>query len=192
MALNMEFNQTKLFLIKNEKVNLSEDDRPIVKRLKPSSDEAQYDKFYSLYAFDEIGYHRELKKIIEERNLKGVYCLPLAERKEIRKKHYVLDIYGERMSKSDENHIFRIAVLHKIYNNIYSQFLFKYALYEDVTNIDGLLFYQEELQCEIDGFQMKSLKVRVLAHLELLRLLKKGYDIKESVKRVRKEFLNGN
>ena len=56
MVNAVEFNQTKLFLIKNENVSLSDDDRPIVKRLKPSSDEAQYDKFYSLYAFDEIGY----------------------------------------------------------------------------------------------------------------------------------------
>lgn len=112
--------------------------------------------------------------------------MPLAERKRIRKKHYSLDVNGEKMSKSDEKHIFRISVLHKIYNAIYSHFLFKFTLLEDVTNIDGLLFYQEELQAEIDGMQMKSIETRIYAHLELLRLLKKGFEIKEAIKEVLK------
>lgn len=176
-----EIEQMRLFnIIKNDiKVDIAQTSS---KRLKLSSEEPQYDKFYTLYAFDEIGYHRELKHIIKKQKLKGVYCLPLAERKKIRNKHYSLDINGDRMPKSDEKHIFRISVLHKIYNAIYSHFLFKFALNEDVTNIDGLLFYQEELQAEIDGMQMKSIEDRIYTHLTLLRLLKQGKEIKEALK----------
>ena len=167
-------------------------DEPITKHIREVSDEAQYDKFYSLFAFDEIGYHKELKKIIKQRNLKGVYCIPLAERKEIREKFYVRDIYGDKMPKSDEKHIFFIKVLHNIYNEIYSMLALGMAMYEDITELDGLLFYQEELQAEIDGFQMKSIRIRLKAHIELLRRLRRGYTIKESVKKVRKRWLNGD
>lgn len=184
-----EIEQMRLFnIIKNDiRVDAAQTSS---KRLKSSSEEPQYDKFYTLYAFDEIGYHRELKHVITKRKLKGVYCLPLAERKRIRNKHYSLNVNGERMPKSDEKHIFRIRILHKIYNATYSHFLFKFALHEDVTNIDGLLFYQEELQAEIDGMQMKSIETRIYAHLKLLRLLKQGKSIKEAVMKI-KELYNG-
>lgn len=155
-----------------------------LKRLKSSSANPQYDKFYTVYAFDEIGYHRELKRIIKEKKLNGVYCLPLSERKKIRNKHYPLDIYGNKMPKNDEKHIFRIAVLHRIYSAIYSHFLFKFAFHKNITNIDGLLFYQDDLQAEIDGTQMKSIEDRIYAHLALLRLLKQGKSIKEAIREV--------
>lgn len=182
-----EIEQIRLFnIIKNDiKVDVAQTSS---KRLKSSSQEPQYDKFYTLYAFDEIGYHRELKHVITKQKLKGVYCLPLAERKRIRNKHYSLDINGEKMPMSDEKHIFRMAVLHKIYNAIYSHFLFKFALFEDVTNIDGILFYQEELQAEIDGMQMKSIATRIYAHLSLLRLLKQGKNIKEAVNKIKELY----
>lgn len=189
MVNAVKLEQVKLFLINKESIELPKENELFTKIIKNSSEEEQYDKFYSLWAFDEIGYHKHLKKVFKERNIRGAYDLSLEERKKLREKFYVLDDFGEKIILGDQKHIFRSHLLWRILSEIYAQFAMKYALYEDVTNIDGLLFYQEELQCEIDGFQMKSLKVRVLAHLELLRLLKKGYDIKESVKRVRKEFL---
>lgn len=191
MVNAVQLEQVKLFLVVDNVVELPKENELFTKIIKNSSEEEQYDKFYSLYAFDEIGYHKELKKIFNERKIRGAYDLSLEERKKLREKFYVLDDFGEKIILGDQKHIFHSHLLWRILSEIYAQFAMKYALYEDVTNIDGLLFYQEELQCEIDGFQMKSLKVRILAHLELLRLLKKGYDIKESVKRVRKEFLNG-
>lgn len=191
MVNAVKVEQVRLFLINKEFIELPKEDEIFTKTLKISNEEEQYDKFYSLFAFDEIGYHKRLKKVFEERKIRGAYDLSLKERKKLREEFYVLDDFGEKLQFSDQKHIFRSHLLWRLMSAVYAQFAMKYALYEDVTNIDGLLFYQEELQCEIDGFQMKSLKVRVLAHLELLRLLKKGYDIKESVDRVRKEFLNG-
>ena len=163
----------------------------LTRKIRVSSEEAQYDKFYSLFAFDEIGYHKELKKIIEKRKLAGVYCISLEERKQIREKHYVRDFYGEKMSKNDEQHIFLIKALHNIYNAIYSYCALGQLMNEDITDIYGLLFYQEELQAEVDGFQMKSIKVRLKAHIEMLRRLRKGYTIREAVSKVRRRWLNG-
>lgn len=188
----VEFFQHKMFCVVDEKIEIGTEENPFFKKLKNSSPEEEYDKFYSLFAFDEIGYHREIKELIKSKKLKGAYGLSLQERKAIREKYYVLDIYGEKMPKSDEKHIFLIKALHNIYFELYRKYSLGMVMYEDITALDGLLFYQEELQAEIDGFQMKSIRIRLKAHIELLRRLRKGYTVKEAVKKVKKRWLNGN
>ena len=77
----------------------------------------------------------------------------------------------------DERHIFRVKTLHHLYSiifgysgvNVFEQF--------ERKNIDGLTIWREERQAEITGTSNLSIKERILIHLKLLRLLRKGFSV---------------
>lgn len=87
----------------------------------------------------------------------------------------------------DERHIFRIKTLHKLYSlifgycnvNIFEQF--------ERSDINGLTIWGEDRQAEIENSCYLPLKDRVTIHLRLLRYLRKGFSVEESVERVRNE-----
>ena len=84
----------------------------------------------------------------------------------------------------DERHIFRIKTLHKLYALIYGYTGVNIFEQFEKKNIGGLIVWGEEKQAEITGTSNLSIKERVLTHLRLLRLLRSGFSVKESLERI--------
>jgi len=61
-----------------------------------------WDKFYTVYMFDDIKYHKLCKE------------QPNTDRESLKLQCYVKDEYGKRIHLGDQKHIFRIRSLHKI------------------------------------------------------------------------------
>lgn len=82
----------------------------------------------------------------------------------------------------DERHIFRIRALHGIYSLIFGYCgVNPFERFEKVE-LNGLTIWVEDLQAEITGSEMWSIKDRVKAHIKLLRLLRQGNDVKKAIK----------
>lgn len=88
---------------------------------------------------------------------------------------------GEWFYDSDEKHIFRIKDLQKIHLLIYGYC--GIDLFEQAEKIekDGITCWIEDKQAEIQGTWNLPLKDRVLIHLNLLRLLRQGIELKKAV-----------
>lgn len=84
----------------------------------------------------------------------------------------------------DERHIFRIKTLHKLYSLIYGYSGINIFEQFERKDINGLTVWGEEKQAEITGTSNLSIKERVLTHLRLLRLLRSGFSVKESLERI--------
>jgi hypothetical protein len=183
--------QAKLFIYnkKTDELHVAvSHDMPLLEEIKEKSEQPQYDKFYSLYAFDEVSYHRLLKDYINHFKLESVYKIPYEERKKMREDCYIKDIYGDKMPKGDEKHIFRIATLNKLNHKLYVMYLFSFEVLHEVDNIGGILFYHEDQTAEIDGFQNKSIKERIQSIIMLMRELKKCNRTKICVDKVKERF----
>jgi hypothetical protein len=158
-------------------------------KIKEIKEPPQYDKFYSLYVFDEITYHRLLKAYMRVKKINNVYDIDYLIRKEIREICHPVDEYGKKRIKGDERHIFRMSVLQKILAKLYQEVLFKIEwTAQEVYYTYGLAIYREDEQAEIDGTQMLSIKERVKLHLQLLKMIKKGNDIENSVNEIKERF----
>lgn len=180
-----------------------------------------WDKFYTVYMFDEIKYHKLCKE-------QGV-----TNRHELKKQCYVLDDDGKRIYLGDENHIFRIKNLHSIQMELanYCKDLRTHINYwegdcsESVVRDYYTLFYErydkgtythgkvkpvkkvtksqlslfdietpqneyrilnawEYYAVELNNTWQLSIKERVLLHLEVLRLCKKGMSLEDACKNV--------
>lgn len=87
----------------------------------------------------------------------------------------------------DEKHIFRYAVLQRLYSilygfcnvNIFEQF--------DSKEYQGLIIWGEDKQAEIANTWQLPLGDRVKIHLKLLRLLRNGFSVSESLERIYNE-----
>lgn len=183
--------QAKLFIYnkKTDELRVAvSSTEPLFEPIKERTEKPQYDKFYSLYAFDEITYHKKLKEVITKYQLEEVYQIPYKERKEMRESCYILNQDGEKMPMGDEKHIFRISTLNRLYNKLYFMYLCSFEVLNEVDNIGGLLFYHEDKTAEIDGFQLFPIKERIQAMIMLIRELKTDYNTKRCVDKVKKRF----
>lgn len=152
----------------------------------------QWDKFYSVYAFDEIKYHKLLAEYFKEHNKLGIYDLTNREIGVIRKQCYALDKEKQKQHLGDEKHIYRYAILNKIQTELskYLEYSISKKNYTDLNN--GLIMWKESYevknkivnyyQIEIIGTENLSLKERVIKHLTLLRLLRNKVPVTEAVK----------
>ena len=85
----------------------------------------------------------------------------------------------------DERHIFRIKTLHKLYSiifgysgvNVFEQF--------ERKDLNGLTVWGEERQAEIQNTSYLPLRARVTLHIRLLRYLRKGFSVEESLERIK-------
>jgi hypothetical protein len=92
---------------------------------------------------------------------------------------------NEIQYNGDENHIFRIKTLHRLYSlifgycnvNIFEQF--------ERSDIHGLTIWGEDRQAEIENSCYLPLKDRVTLHLRLLRYLRKGFSVEVAVRLAR-------
>lgn len=85
-----------------------------------------WDKFYTVYMFDQTKYHRLIEAVVnkdesklsaDERELLKDYTI--FQREEIKELCYVRDNEGNKKPLGDETHIFRIRTLHKLYAKLY-------------------------------------------------------------------------
>lgn len=81
----------------------------------------------------------------------------------------------------DERHIFRIKALHRIYSLIYGYCGINPFERNKKIELNGLTVWFEDMQAEITGSEMWSIKKRVKAHIKLLKLLRLGYTLQNAV-----------
>ena len=84
----------------------------------------------------------------------------------------------------DERHIFRIKTLHKLYSMLYGYSGVNVFEQFEKKDLNGLTIWGEERQAEIKDTSYLPLKDRVTLHIKLLRLLRKGFSIEESLRRI--------
>lgn len=159
---------------------------------KKRKKQPQWDKFYSVFAFDEIKYHKLLADYFKEHNLNGIYDLTKNELHSLKKQCYIISENGLLKHRGDEKHIFRYAVLYKIQSELCNYIEHTIPENDNLDLNNGLVIWKEsyesrkriinELQIEIKGTERLSLYERVKKHIKLLRLLKKGWEVKEAVK----------
>lgn len=87
----------------------------------------------------------------------------------------------------DEKHIFRTQTLQRLYSLIYGYTGINIFEQFEKKEISGLTVWGEDKQAEITGTEMLGIKDRVILHLQLLRLLRKGFSIDEAICRVKSE-----
>lgn len=162
-----------------------------------------YIKFYSIYQYDRFKFTELLKIWLETDEGKNRTLESLkAKQDEILELCYVRDKDGHLLRDSDENHIFRYPTLAKIYNLIYN--LIGANPFVESYEQDGLIVsrdvytkedyeYQGKMykgqefvnvSASIKGTDNLPIKQRVIIHIRLLRLLRKGLSIKEALCRL--------
>lgn len=159
-----------------------------------------YIKFYSIYQYDREKFTKLLKIWLETDEGKNRTLETLkAKQSEILELCYVKDAEGNLLRDSDENHIFRYPTLAKIYRLIYNQI--GANPFDNYYEQDGLrvirdIYTEEEykyqgktykgqkfvnVSASIKGTDNLPIKIRVIIHIRLLRLLRKGLSIKEAL-----------
>jgi hypothetical protein len=136
-----------------------------------------YIKFYSLYQYDRLLFTKLMKEWLQTpEGINRTYQDLINKQNEILEKCYKRDKDGKKLKDSDEPHIYRIQTLHKIYSQLYGYMRF---LHKGEAEI--IMYYdEEEAKLNINDLKM-PIKKRVIIHLRLLWLLKKGYSIKDSL-----------
>lgn len=159
-----------------------------------------YIKFYSLYQYDRDKFTKLLKIWLDTEEGKNRTIETLkAKQDEILELCYIRDERGNPLKDSDERHIYRIKTLAKIYRAIYNQIgvnPFNNDYVQDGLRIVREIYTDEEYEyrgkiykgqkfvnesasiCGTDGWTIKK---RIIIHLRLLRLLRKGLSIKEAL-----------
>jgi hypothetical protein len=94
---------------------------------------------------------------------------------------------GETQFLGDEKHIFRIAVLQRLYSILYGYCNVNPFDKFERKNINGLIVWQEDKQAEIQNTSRLPIGERVKIHLRLLRLLRNGFSVSESLERIKNE-----
>lgn len=183
-----------------------------------------WDKFYSVYMFDNIKYHKLCKQF------------PNESREELKNKCYVLDESNNRIYLGDARNIYRVKTLHQVQellatycmnlrNKIknywdlhcsaevkFNDFTFYYERYdkgsyvyytspnvktvtkntpqlslfevEKPSNVFEIRQPHEICQVELNNTWQMSIKDRLKLHIAVLRLCRKGVDIRIACKSV--------
>lgn len=100
---------------------------------------------------------------------------------------HINPLTDELQYDGDERHIFRIRNLQNIYSKLYGFTGVNPLERADKIEMHGLTVWLEDMQAEIEGTEMLSIKERLQVHVKLLKLLKHGYDVKEAVSKVKGE-----
>ena len=135
-----------------------------------------YKKFYSIWQYDRLKF-RELLNI----HLRNPATSPFKNQWEILDECYVRDEKGLKLKDSDEKHIFRAGVLERIYGKIFDYTGIMPNEEAGIIKENGLNIYPSECQAEIEGTWQESIENRLRLHIKLLRLLREGFSIRESI-----------
>lgn len=99
---------------------------------------------------------------------------------------FILDEEGKRIPLGDEKHIYRIATLHRIKEQIYNYCNINPFESFETKQLEGLIIWGKDKQAEIPNTWDLSIKDRAVLHIKLLRLLRKGFSIKEALNDIQK------
>lgn len=159
-----------------------------------------YIKFYTIYQYDREKFTKLLKIWLETDEGKNRTLDTLkAKQDEILELCYKRDENGNKLRDSDENHIFRYPTLAKIYKLIYNQIganPFNTFYEQDGLIVSRDVYTKEDytyqgktykgqkfvnVSASVKGTDNLPIKLRVIIHIRLLRLLRKGLSIKEAL-----------
>lgn len=162
-----------------------------------------YIKFYSIYQYDREKFTKLLKIWLETDEGKNRTLETLkAKQQEILELCYIRDNQGKILKDSDENHIYRYKTLVKIYELIYNQIganPFNNNYTQDGLRIIREIYTDEDytykgkiykgqkfinISASIENTDNLPIKARVIIHIRLLRLLRKGLSIREALWRL--------
>lgn len=181
--------------------DLKEEEREILKKyLKYPTKRIRYKRpnylnFYTLYQYDRNKFRELLRawhktdEAIKEKNksLESWLIVLQAKQDEILEQCYIRDENGNKLRDSDAKHIYRYRTLHNIMNEIYKIIHWEFIKTGSIFNVEGLTVSSEEEIAEIHGTEWyMSVKDRIIIHLRLLRLLRKGLSISECMKQIKK------
>lgn len=140
-----------------------------------------YIKFYSFYQYDREKFRQLLNDWLktDEGQNRTLETLE-TKQNEILEECYCRDKDGNKLRDSDTKHIYRYTTLHKLQEQIYNFVVF-YFMEHGIQKINGLEVYADEKQAEVTGTWDLAVKDRVIIHIRLLRLLRKGLNIKEGL-----------
>lgn len=130
-----------------------------------------WDKFYTVYMFDQTKYHRLMKAVVnkdesklsaDERELLKNYTI--FQREEIKELCYVRDNEGNKKPLGDENHIFRIKDLYDICLKLYeyahlNPLLAKEEVVNRLKYQDDLTFAESAFICRLQELNAKGYSV---------------------------------
>ena len=153
---------------------------PIKKRVRYKV--PTYKKFYSIWQYDRL----KFRELLNE-HLKNKLSSPFRDQWEILEKCYIRGERGMKLRDCDETHIFRAGVLQRVYEKIFDytgvMFIQYPGAYESFKTIkeNGLSIYPCEGQAEIENSWQLSIEERLRLHIKLLRLLREGFSVEESI-----------
>jgi hypothetical protein len=155
-----------------------------------------YIKFYTIYQYDREKFTKLLKIWLNTDEGKNRTLETLkAKQDEILELCYKRDENGNKLRDSDENHIFRYPTLAKIYKLIYNQIganPFNTFYEQDGLIVSRDVYTKEDYEYQgktykgqkfvnvsasIKGTDNLPIKIRVIIHIRLLRLLRKGFSV---------------
>ena len=141
-----------------------------------------YIKFYSLYQYDREKFRQLINEWLETKEGKNRTLQTLeTKQNEILEKCFIRDKFGNKLLDSDEKHIYRYQTLGRITEQIYN-YVKIYYMQNGIQQIDGLSVFPEDAQAELTSTLWGTpIKKRIKLHIRLLRLLRKGFNIKEAL-----------
>lgn len=143
-----------------------------------------YKKVYSVYQYDWYEYSQIFKKIQKLSFKYGVQIFDKTNPYKVLKLCYIKE-EGQLVGLGDQKHIFRLKTLQNLYTLIAGELTERYNLLmsEDVLNYlfkrTKIRFYPFEKQAEFLSPHPQTIKTRLLIHIQLLRLLRKGLELEE-------------
>lgn len=160
----------------------------IVAKKRIRYDVPNYLNFYTLYQYNRDKFRDMLREWLKTTEGKNRTLETLqAKQDEILEKCFIRDKYGNKLKDSDEKHIYRYRTLHKIMKEVYHYIKMEFLYSGSIFNIEGLNISQEDETAEIVGTEWGTpIKERILLHLRLLRLLRKGLSITDCIKCIKK------
>lgn len=140
-----------------------------------------YKKIYSVYRYDQDKYMDIFRRIHDLAEKYDPLIFKRVNPYKVLRLCYLPDEAG-LVPLGDEQHIFRVRVLQRIYSRIFDYCGINPMERELKVYTQGLVCHIEDRQAEIQGTEMLPLKLRLKIHIQLLRLLKQGIELREAVK----------
>lgn len=158
-------------------------DLGIVAKKRIRYDVPNYLNFYSLYQYDRDKFRQLLREWLKTDEGKNRTLETLqAKQDEILEQSYIRDENGHKLRDSDEKHIYRYITFYKILREIYGKIQWEFIHTGSIFIIDDINLDYDDKTAEIKGTEWgMSIKDRVIIHIRLLRLLRKGLSIKEAL-----------
>ena len=177
-----------------EDADLKEEEKEQLKQqLEPPKKRIRYDvpnylNFYSLYQYDRDKFRELLREWLKTPDGINRTLETLKQKQdEILEQCYILDENGKKLRDSDEKHIYRYKTLFDIQRAIYDKIQWEFIHKGSIFIIDDMNLDYDDQTAEIKGTEWKmSIKDRIIIHIRLLRLLRKGLSITDSIKLIKK------